>query len=116
MRSEELIKKQMNVVIKFPKTIAFTLIGIVINRTKRINGILLKSTFINKSERPIAFNKFILIDDNGVNILAKHKICNKITHGNHFSVNKAITKGFANNAINTITGKITIAEKNNDFR
>lgn len=74
----------MIVEIKLPITMAFIPRGMVITRKNISIGIFDKSTLKNKSDLPIAFNAFILIADNGVNILAKHKICSNVTQGNHF--------------------------------
>ena len=99
----------MNVVVKFAQTIASTPNGIAITIASRVYGILNKSSFMNKSERPIAFRRFMLMDDIGVNILAKHNICNKTTHGNHLSVSIITTRGSANNANKVSKGNVTNA-------
>ena len=105
----------MKELINDPIQIASTLIGIVITSINISNGALEKSTFIKRSDLPTAFNIFILIDDNGVNILARNNHCIKTTQGNHLSVNSINTIGRANRAHRIIIGNITIAVKNNAF-
>ena len=87
-------------------TIALIPKGIVIAKIIHSNGSFDKSTFMYKSDRPIAFNRFIFIADNGVSILARHKICISGTQGNHLSVNNTITNGLANMASKIIIGKV----------
>lgn len=71
-----------------PITIAFNPIGTVITSTIMIRGAFDKSTFKNKSERPIALRIFILIEHMGVKTFAKHNHCSKIIAGSHLLVRK----------------------------
>lgn len=48
----------------------------------------------------------MLIADNGVSILAKHKICNRATHGNHFSVSSSSIIGLARIASKVMIGNV----------
>ena len=89
-----------------PITIAFNPIGTVITSTIMIRGAFDKSTFKNKSERPIALRIFILIEHMGVKTFAKHNHCSKIIAGSHLLVRKNRIKGSASKANRVIAGNI----------
>ena len=57
----------------------------------------------------------MLIDESGVDNLARKSHCISTTQGNHFSVNKTIIIGRAKIVQRTIIGNIIIAVKNNDL-
>ena len=103
------MKKHIKEFTKLPIVIASTPIGIVMSKTIISRGIFEKSNFMYKSDLPKAFRTFMLIADNGVNILDKRSHCINGTHGNHFSVNNSKTNGFANNVAKNIRGNIIIA-------
>ena len=74
---------------------AFIPNGMVTIRKNISIGNFDKSIFKNKSDLPIAFKAFMLIADNGVSILAKHKICNRATHGSQITVSRSSIDGLA---------------------
>ena len=85
---------------------AFIPNGMVTIRKNISIGNFDKSIFKNKSDLPIAFKAFMLIADNGVSILARHKICNRATHGNHFSVSSSSIIGLARIASKVMIGNV----------